>query len=96
MNQDIVDLQNQLRQLGEQVAALVIWQKQRMNQQITSPLDQTSRNLLQVVTEVGFGSTAVTHNVSIPSTPTSITVPTNPTGTILLDTGNGVFEIPHY
>lgn len=96
MNEQIETMQAQIAQMAEQIGQLLMWQRARIQQQLTDPVDDISRRALRAVTDAGFGSSAVTRSQAISSTPTSITVPTNPVGTLLLDCGSGVFEVPHY
>ncbi len=82
--------------MAEQIGGLLAWQRARTTQQLTDPVDDISRRALRAVTDAGFGSTAPTHVITIGAGGGSATVPTNPVGSILLDCGSGVFEIPHY
>lgn len=85
----------QLAQLQAQVAELLAWKAARERQQLSYPVDDTSRLALRAVTDSGFGSSALTQNVTISSTPQSITVPATPAGSILLFTPSGTVEVPY-
>ncbi len=81
----------QLQQLND----LIAWKAARESQQISNPLDETSRRLLRVVSTSGQGSTTKTQTVSVPSTPTNITVPAAYVGSLIVETPDGRFEIPY-
>lgn len=86
------DLKDILRRLKE----LEDWKAAREKQQLVYPVDDTSRLALRVCTDGGSGSSPVSQNVNISAVPAVVTVPTVPTGTIILQTPSGDFEIPYF
>lgn len=89
MNPDIQKLQ-------EQVAELMAWKAAREAIQLPYPVDDISRLNLRAVSTSGFGSHALTQVVSVPATPTNITVPAAFSGTFLLEGADGRFEVPYF
>lgn len=79
----------------QQLAEMYAWYQARIVQQISNPLDDPSRNLLQVPTFIAAGSATLTQSVSVPSTPTNITVPAAFSGTVLLLLDGTQREVPY-
>lgn len=72
------------------------WMKSRMIQQISYPLDDASRNTLNVVQGAGSGSHALTQSVPVATTPpSSINVPAAYIGTVLITIEGVTYEIPY-
>jgi hypothetical protein len=89
-------MNDQLAQLQAQVAELMTWKAERTRQAIPYPLDDASKNSLNVVSIEGTLSTGLTQSVSVSSTPTSITVPAALVGLALIK-GEGVtYKVGHY
>lgn len=68
----------------------------RKEQQITAPLDDPSRNVIGAPQRIGNGSSALTQNILISGTPTTITVPSAFTGSVIFMADGTQYEIPHY
>lgn len=68
----------------------------RQKQQISLPLDKTSRNLLGAVAIDGAGSHGLTQSVGVATTPpSSVTVPAAYAGTVIFDAEGIAYEIPY-
>lgn len=91
----IAQLQAQIADLMNKVNILMEYKEAREEQQISYPLDDASRNTLRAFTRFGPGSKTTTRSQSIGSTPTSITVPVNPTGTVIIEAEGAQFEVPY-
>lgn len=89
-------MNDDLQRLQEQVAELMAWKAARMVIQLSYPVDDTSRLNLRAITTSGFGSHAKTQTITVPAGGSSFNVPAAITGTILLETSNGRFEIPYF
>jgi len=79
----------------QQIQEMWDWYQARKTQQLSYPVDDVSKAALGVVVGKGTGGSAVTRSQSITSTPTSITVPVNPSGTILIEVEGALYEIPY-
>lgn len=67
---------------------------ERKGQQLSYPVDQPSINALRVVVTKGPGSKTKTQSVSVPTTPTNISVPAAYAGTVILEANGIQYEIP--
>lgn len=92
---EIAKLQAQVAELTLNVNTLMQYMRAREIQQISFPLDDASRSTLRAFTRFGPGSTTPTRSQSIPSTPTSITVPVNPIGTVIIEAEGQQYEVPY-
>lgn len=92
--EDFAQLELKIESMERDLNDLKQWKVARMRQQFTMPIDEVSQNLIGAVTAVGLGSKAKTQNIGIASVPTSINVPSAYSGTILIRTPNGLFEVP--
>lgn len=83
-------------QMKSDIAELKAWKTAREKQQLTDPVDDTSRLVLRVISSAGLGSHPLTQSIGIPAVPTTINVPAAFTGTVLLEGPNGTFEVPYF
>lgn len=86
---------NELEQLKAEVAELKKWREERRVQQISYPIDESSRNALGAPSYVGPGSSDLTDTVNIGATPTSIQVPSAYAGTVIIRINGTSYEIPY-
>lgn len=82
--------------LLKRIAAIEAYIEARKKQQLTDPMDDTSRLVLRAITDGGTGSHTLTQSINVASTPQSISVPAAFTGTIFLKTNSGDVEVPYY
>lgn len=91
-----MNTEERLKTIESAISELLEWKRAREQQQISYPLDEASKNavfdLIKILSPYDFG-TASTQNISITSTPTSITVPAQPTGTIKVTIDGTVYEL---
>jgi hypothetical protein len=85
---------NELDILKQQVSELLEWKRQKELQQISFPLDDTSKNILGVVVGEGNGATALTQVYTDSNTDTH-TGPKAYVDTIILKVGAIRYEIPY-
>lgn len=87
-------MEQRIRELEMMVAELMEWKQKRSVQQLSYPVDDSSRNALGVATITGRGTATLTQSVAVASTPTNITVPAAYTDTILIVSEGNQYEIP--
>lgn len=88
--------EQRIAQLEAQVADLMAYVAARKTQQLTDPVDDTSRLALRVLTDSGFGSSPVSQMITIGAVPTTITVPIVPDGSVILEASVGRIAIPYF
>lgn len=86
-----MDYEQRIAKLEALVTELLTKQAAREIQQITSPLDDLSKQALDTVSIIGTG-TPTSRNISIASTPTTITVK-DATSTLIVQTPYGSKEL---
>lgn len=76
----------------QQFKDLLAWKAERETNQISSPLDDTSRLVLRAITTQGLGSSALTQTIS--TSGATATVPSAYVSSVIIETPDGRFEIP--
>lgn len=84
--------EERIQKLEAMVADLMVWKAARIRQQLTAPLDDISKKAVGGVDVIGGGN-AATHNITIGAVPATITVPAQPSGTIIMQTPIGLKEV---
>lgn len=74
-----------LNQALARIELLESYVEERKVQQIAYPLDQSSKNSLGAPALLGEAAVTLTQNKSVPSTPTTISVPAAYAGSIVLE-----------
>ena len=86
------EMMQTIEELRADVLELKEWKAARMRQQLTNPVDLISKRVLGAILGGGLGSRTTTRTVgAVPATFVKLF-----TGTVLLDTPNGIFEVPYY
>lgn len=85
----------EFEKLKTDIARIVAWMEARESQLIPRLLDEGSRNNLGAPVYRGVGAHALTQSVSVPSTPTNITVPAAYSDTLILEIEGVQYEIPY-
>lgn len=87
---DIKSLQAQVKDLSE-------WKADRTAQQLFHPVDDLSKIVFGALMDGGAETgIALTHSVSVPAAPTSITVARTPDGTRLVNLGGVHLHVPFF
>lgn len=90
-NEDILnkmsDIENRINDLQS------ILDSFRSSNSIPRDIETSLRERLAVMSAVGTTGSASTQSVSVPSTPTNITVPAQPAGTVAVSIGNTTYNL---
>lgn len=88
-------MQRQVTYLLGVIDDLAKWKEDRIRQQITSPLDDVSKANIGAAVGHGAGSVALTQSVSVPTAPTTISVPAAYAGTRVIEIEGQQYTIPY-
>lgn len=86
----------QFEQMQRDIDILKQYKDDREHNQIQEPLDDASKAALGAILDGGGANIVATRNITIGSTPATISVPVNPTGFRAIDVGGSQFYIATY
>lgn len=83
-----------IAQLEAQVAQLMVYMNARKIQQLSFPVDDSSKAALGVPTTRGAGSTTTTQTIALSGNAQNINVPAAYARTVILEIEGDLFELP--